>query len=59
MPNTNVKWEHLSSSLYVSPPKHFTRMEITCVNILLFLVNTFSEYGISSWIDVLQSQIEF
>ena len=58
MPNTNVESERLSSSLYVSPPKHFTRMEITCVNILVFLINPFSEYGIPSWIDVRQSQAE-
>lgn len=58
MPNTNIEWECLSSSLYVSPPNHFTRMEITFVNILPFLVNPFSEYGIPSWIDVLQSQTE-
>jgi len=58
MPNTYAEWEHLSSSLYVAPPKHFTRMEITCVNILFFLANPFSGYGIPSWIDVLQSQTE-
>jgi len=58
MPNTNKEWECLSSSLYVSIPNHFTRMEIKCVNILLFLVNPFSEYGIPSWIDFLQSQTE-
>jgi len=46
MPNTNAEWERLSSSLYVALPKHFTRMEIVCVNILLFLVNPFSGYGI-------------
>jgi hypothetical protein len=33
----------LSSSLHVSPSKHFTRMETAYVNMLLFHVNEYDE----------------